>query len=99
MLKTYGFGSSASPMTCYTKEAGANYAPMLTVTVMAAYPIERLLHDGDANNDGLVDVVDLAILAKNYDWSGAPQLPAPEPTTLSLLALSGLAIMRRAKKV
>jgi hypothetical protein len=27
-------------------------------------------HDGDANNDGRVDVVDLGILAKNYDGFG-----------------------------
>jgi hypothetical protein len=53
----------------------------------------------DFNFDGNVDVVDLGILAKNYDWSGAPLPPTPEPATLSLLALGGLALIRRARKV
>ena len=73
MLKTYGLGVSSSPMTCYTKEAGADYAPMLTVTIVRnqILPPEPP-HAGDANNDGLVNVVDLGVLAKNYDRTGLP---------------------------
>jgi hypothetical protein len=50
----------------------------------------------DFNLDGVVDVGDLGILAAN--WSdNVYELPAavPEPTTMSLLALAGLAAVRR----
>ena len=49
----------------------------------------------DFSGDGAVNVVDLGILAKNYDWVGAPAGAVPEPATLSLLALGGLALLRR----
>ena len=51
----------------------------------------------DFSGDGAVNVVDLGVLAKNYDWVGAPAGAAPEPATLSLLALGGLAMLRRRK--
>ena len=54
-------------------------------------------HPGDANNDGAVDVIDLGILAKNYDWTGAPAGAVPEPASMILLALGGLALLRRRK--
>jgi hypothetical protein len=44
-----------------------------------------------------VDVVDLGILAKNYDWVGSPAVPTPEPMTLSLVAVGALALIRRRK--
>jgi len=77
---------------------------------------------GDANNDGVVDVADLGILAGNYGSSGLDISwaqadfnldetvdvsdlgilagnygggPVPEPATLSLLVLGGLALLRR----
>jgi hypothetical protein len=37
-----------------------------------SYQVYRpIIHPGDANNDGYVDVVDLGILAKNYDTVGS----------------------------
>ncbi len=47
---------------------------------------------GDFNLDGVVNVSDLGILATNYGQSGRS---VPEPATLSLLAVSGLALLRR----
>ncbi len=62
--------------------------------------------DGDFNGDGLVDVGDLGILAGNWNFDeNAPpgtiegQMAAvPEPMTLSLLAIGGLAGILRKKR-
>jgi hypothetical protein len=48
---------------------------------------------GDLNGDGLVDVADYNIWAANVGKTAA----TPEPLTLSLLALGGLAMLRRRK--
>jgi hypothetical protein len=53
---------------------------------------------GDFSGDGHVDVVDLGILAKNYDWAGTTAGAVPEPATMILLALGGLAMIRRRRK-
>jgi hypothetical protein len=57
----------------------------------------------DFNEDGAVDLLDFAIQRDNFGFSlaGAPAPEAlvpsttPEPATLALLALGGLAILRR----
>ena len=46
------------------------------------------------DNDGAVDVVDLGILAKNYDWV-SPSGQVPEPICLSLMAIGAAALLRR----
>ena len=54
--------------------------------------------DGDANLDGSVDVADLGILGANWTASqvtGNTSALVPEPTTLSLLAMSMLMVGRR----
>ena len=52
--------------------------------------------DGNANCDDIIDATDLAILAANFGFE-APTGAVPEPTTLGLLALGGLALLKRRK--
>ena len=55
--------------------------------------------EGDINNDGTVDGLDLTALAANWDESLAGPMPnIPEPATLGLLALGGLAVLRRRRR-
>jgi len=51
---------------------------------------------GDFSGDGYVDGLDYVVWSSNYDVGcpGAPG-PVPEPAGLSLLALGGLALLRR----
>jgi hypothetical protein len=49
---------------------------------------------GDFNGDGMVNVGDLGILAGNYGFIYEVK-PVPEPATLGVLILGGLAIIRR----
>jgi len=54
--------------------------------------------DGDFNGDNMVDVADLGILGANWTASqviGLASALVPEPTTLSLLAMSVLLVGRR----
>ncbi len=53
------------------------------------------LIDGDANNDGLVNSLDLAIVQGNWGNGVAPGGTVPEPTSLALLGLGGMALTRR----
>jgi len=49
---------------------------------------------GDFDGDGDVDLSDLSALAFHWEQTGAPA-PVPEPASLALLALGGLALIRR----
>jgi autotransporter-associated beta strand protein len=49
---------------------------------------------GDFNADGRVDLQDFGVLKDNFG-GGSPLAAVPEPATLSLLALGGLAVLRR----
>jgi len=52
---------------------------------------------GDFTDDTNVDDDDLSVLLGN--WTGPPvEIAVPEPATLSLLALGGLAVMRRRRR-
>ena len=48
---------------------------------------------GDFSGDGFVDGADYTIWADNYDPDGGSAIP--EPAALALLALGGLALIRR----
>ena len=58
--------------------------------------------DADFNDDGRVDLRDLAILDAAWDGGvGAPEMDAtvtPEPATMSLLAIGGLLVLRRRRR-
>ena len=51
---------------------------------------------GDVNGDNVIDTTDLAILATNFGFVGSDP-NVPEPASLSLLGLAGLAILKRRK--
>jgi len=55
--------------------------------------------EGDFTGDDVVNVGDLGVLAGAWGWTGTPVpgAPVPEPASLMLLALGGLALRRRAK--
>jgi len=50
--------------------------------------------DGDANFDGVIDIFDLGEMADDYGKTFAGG-PIPEPTSLALLALGAVAVIRR----
>ncbi len=51
-------------------------------------------NQGDFDWDWTVDIVDLTALAANWSFVGSPP-PVPEPATMALLAMGGLALLRR----
>ena len=63
----------------------------LTFLSLPASPSEPAILAGDVNHDGFVGQTDLDFVLA--DWGqGTP--PVPEPTTLSLLGLCGLTLVR-----
>lgn len=59
--------------------------------------------EGDFNADGAISLADLSVLGNSYgtDYASAAMTGAvvtPEPATISLLGLGGLALIRRRKK-
>jgi len=49
---------------------------------------------GDANGDGAVDLLDLGAVGDNYGFA----VSVPEPATMTLLAIGGIAALIRRKK-
>lgn len=50
---------------------------------------------GNVNEDDVINATDLAILAENYGFAAPGGSAVPEPATLGLLSLGGLALLKR----
>ncbi len=75
--------------------SGDGHVTLADLTILATnYGGEGSGSSGDFNNDNVVSLADLTILATNYGDS-APGAPVPEPVSLSLLAIGGVALLRR----
>jgi len=60
--------------------------------------IPKTWRNGDFNGDGVISTGDLALMATNWLWvlpGAAPEQPVPEPVSLAVLALGGLAVVCR----
>ena len=69
---------------------------ILAANWQQATVLGKAWNEGDFTGDDIVNVGDLGVLAANWGWTGAPAGPnAPEPASLVLLALGGLAMLRR----
>ena len=67
----------------------------LDLTILATHWQQAGGHsEGDANDDGFIDDLDLTALATEWPGSDLDVSAVPEPATLSLLAVGGLAAFR-----
>ena len=85
-----------------TKRGDMNLDGYVNATDLAAMKpnfgfSSKLYADGDLNCDGVVNATDLAILSANFGFAAPTGQAIPEPVTTSLLALGGLATLKRKK--
>lgn len=99
---TFGTWKQSSPIPPFVPgDTDRNtVVDIIDLTALAANwstlsPGEKTWEQGDFNDDHLVDIIDLTGLAANWSTMVGSPPPVPEPTTMVVLALGAVALMRR----
>ena len=83
--------------------ADANFDEVVNATDLALLAsgfgsTDQNYNVGDFDGNGAINATDLAILAANFGFSAPTGALVPEPATLGLLGLGGLALLKRRAK-